>query len=731
MGSHAQQNEAVLRFGLRDRTMTDVLVRWPGGVLERLDLPRVGRVHDVPHPDPKQVPNLKLAAPEAEGDGWALQAFVRGKSLWTWAFDLDGDGDFETVLEPSSQGVRRAVVSDPDVREVAGPGRARRQPGVARGGLAAAAARLTRGQGSPVHYRAMRVPTTLLCLLLVAPAGRLRAARRSSTRTTSTGRCTSPRTSPGARRAGRTCGRRSAPRPIPCCERCENGRQLQGARPPARARAASCWGSQDEECFWKRHAWSWGIRVQPVLGGRGVRPLRRADRRTRPEGPRDAPEPDRDRGRLEQAAALDRGLAALLRRHRHPPEAQGPDRGRRAAGRLGPRGGAPLRAALRAGLQRLRPLLRQARAASASRWPCTCTRRRATWSRSRRSYLGSPRTDMLYGGGSNRIAGGFAGNGFVASLQEQRDDTEPPRALPTHDRPHPVLVLAEGERRREGLPQVGASSAWRTSWRSCSPSRRTTSPSARNETTAPTGQRQGLGQEGEGARAPQPGPDRDVLRPRVDGRLVVRGPRPRVVDHGPHAQGGSRALAEGARAAPRRRGRGRRVQERPRDHARRVQRALEGPPHRQAPDDGRDPSATRARARRSPGARERRRIRQTEDEDVLAGLIRGLDRIDDVKTARVVVEQLDHDVGPRPRDDPGRARCARRTPEVMEYLLGEALENTGAAGAGRRGARARHAEVRSRREGPGVPARGPALAGARRGGVGASGRSATRSRSRS
>ncbi|MDA1194662.1 MAG: HEAT repeat domain-containing protein [Planctomycetota bacterium] len=37
-------------------------------------------------------------------------------------------------------------------------------------------------------------------------------------------------------------------------------------------------------------------------------------------------------------------------------------------------------------------------------------------------YLGSANTDMLYGGGTTRIGGGFAFNGFVGSLQEQRSD---------------------------------------------------------------------------------------------------------------------------------------------------------------------------------------------------------------------------------------------------------------------------------------------------------------------
>jgi len=39
-------------------------------------------------------------------------------------------------------------------------------------------------------------------------------------------------------------------------------------------------------------------------------------------------------------------------------------------------------------------------------------------------YLGNARTDMLYGGGSTKIAGGFAFNGFVGSLQEQKSDQD-------------------------------------------------------------------------------------------------------------------------------------------------------------------------------------------------------------------------------------------------------------------------------------------------------------------
>ena len=39
-------------------------------------------------------------------------------------------------------------------------------------------------------------------------------------------------------------------------------------------------------------------------------------------------------------------------------------------------------------------------------------------------YLGSARTDMLYGGGTTRVAGGFCFNGFVGSLQESGSDDD-------------------------------------------------------------------------------------------------------------------------------------------------------------------------------------------------------------------------------------------------------------------------------------------------------------------
>jgi hypothetical protein len=113
MGSHTQQNEAVLRFGLKGREVEEVWVRWPGGVVWQLDVPALERVHDIAYPKTK-IPEVTIDEPEAkEGGGFALRARAKGTATWRWVFDLDGDGNFETT---SKNG--RAEVTDGDPREV-------------------------------------------------------------------------------------------------------------------------------------------------------------------------------------------------------------------------------------------------------------------------------------------------------------------------------------------------------------------------------------------------------------------------------------------------------------------------------------------------------------------------------------------------------------------------------------------------------------------------------------
>ncbi len=56
--------------------------------------------------------------------------------------------------------------------------------------------------------------------------------------------------------------------------------------------------------------------------------------------------------------------------------------------------------------------------------PCAIylLRRSSTMERIQAAYFGSPRTNIVYGGGSKRIAGGYPFNGFATSLQKSRSD---------------------------------------------------------------------------------------------------------------------------------------------------------------------------------------------------------------------------------------------------------------------------------------------------------------------
>ncbi len=95
MGSHAQQGESVLRFGLRGRSLEAVWVRWPGGIVQKLAKAEPGAVHVLRHPDAK-IPELLVETTTDEADGTrAVKARVRGSRLWKIAFDRDHDGEFE------------------------------------------------------------------------------------------------------------------------------------------------------------------------------------------------------------------------------------------------------------------------------------------------------------------------------------------------------------------------------------------------------------------------------------------------------------------------------------------------------------------------------------------------------------------------------------------------------------------------------------------------------------
>ena len=57
--------------------------------------------------------------------------------------------------------------------------------------------------------------------------------------------------------------------------------------------------------------------------------------------------------------------------------------------------------------------------------------------------------------GRGRSAGGFCANGFATSLDDDDRRPRPARVRPPHDRPHPLLVLAQVSRRHQEVPEVG------------------------------------------------------------------------------------------------------------------------------------------------------------------------------------------------------------------------------------------------------------------------------------
>ncbi len=108
MGSHAQQNEGLLRFGLRGRKLRAAWVRWPGGLVQHLKKPKLGQVHAVSFDFPRGVlrgkplhmPRIEIQMPERvfAGSEVTFRAKTAGKQppRTKWTADLDGDGVFET-----------------------------------------------------------------------------------------------------------------------------------------------------------------------------------------------------------------------------------------------------------------------------------------------------------------------------------------------------------------------------------------------------------------------------------------------------------------------------------------------------------------------------------------------------------------------------------------------------------------------------------------------------------
>jgi hypothetical protein len=116
MGSHAQQNEGVLRFGLAGREVVSAWARWPGGVLRRVRKAEPGKVHEVRHPE-GTLPTLELPEPEPAEDGaLVFRPKSRSAAGFALSFVLEGAGTLEADAKSGVARVRLAGPADLRVR---------------------------------------------------------------------------------------------------------------------------------------------------------------------------------------------------------------------------------------------------------------------------------------------------------------------------------------------------------------------------------------------------------------------------------------------------------------------------------------------------------------------------------------------------------------------------------------------------------------------------------------
>ena len=193
-------------------------------------------------------------------------------------------------------------------------------------------------------------------------------------------------------------------------------------KPRPKGTSGECWGSQKEECFWKRHAYSYGIDCSEcwkdsdctlcdaLIGKPNPKIKEMLDRQMGIE------QPPKSRGTM--VIAITKHFYVVTDIHRRL--------------KIKTDGGAP-RVASAHEVAHLYVERCERAYADFEHWfggnvrqggpmgVYLMTKQRRAEEYAER-YLGSARTDMIYGGGTTRIGGGFAFNGFVGSLGEERND---------------------------------------------------------------------------------------------------------------------------------------------------------------------------------------------------------------------------------------------------------------------------------------------------------------------
>jgi HEAT repeat protein len=428
----------------------------------------------------------------------------------------------------------------------------------------------------------------------------------------------------------------------PPADKCRCGCCLAGGTCEARDRpkgtSGVCWGSAREECFWKRHAYSWKIQCSEcwkdescdacdaLIGGRDAKVREVLERQI-------ALETRGNKGTLVVAVSPHFYVVTDLERQVKVPTEGGAPRVASAheiahlyaqrceiaysdfdhwfGGRI--QLGKPMAVYLVAKNQR------KEQVAS--------------------SYFGNPRTNMLYGGGSDRVGGGFSGNGFVGSLQDQRDDLGL-HAYCRHMIGHILFSCWVSVSPHERECPIWAFSGAAHFLQKLLPEHADEATYCSNEVAAPSGSPKDWDKKARAMAARNLDPietffGRDSLgRFSYDDRvrawsimdLCLREDNERwlkALTAIRHSAEENAAFKEGMSLSAD-------------DFQRRWVDRLTGKRDTMGEirkDASEDPD--------EPGNRERRRIRETQEPDVLSGLIRGLERVDDPRTAAAVVARLD------------------------------------------------------------------------------------------
>jgi Mg-chelatase subunit ChlD len=443
------------------------------------------------------------------------------------------------------------------------------------------------------------------------------------------------------------------------------------SKPRPRGTSGVCWGSQRKECFWKRHAYSWGIKCSECWADEECtacdeligKPDDKVKATLAQQMKVEAPVKGKP-GRMVIAYSPHFYIVTDIHRKLKVPT----------------EGGAPRVASshevAHLYLERCEKAFEDfvhwfgGESRQTGRMGVYLMTKQSRAEQYAEKYLGSARTDMLYGGGSTRIGGGFAFNGFVGSLGEQRSD-EALHAYCRHMIGHILFstwIKVNGKEKY--CPKWAFIGSAHFLEKLLEP-HRDYATFCSNETTAPSGSPKDWDKKARGLAGRRLDPIETFFSRNSMGAMkyidhirawslmdtCLREDRERwlvVLKHLRWGDDEGAALKEGMGLTP------------DQFHNRWVDRMK-----------GKRPTMGEIRRDTTgdpdePGRKERARIQAEQDAEVLAGMVRGVHAVDDLRLAKVIVGRLDHE-SDLVRETIQLVMQRVEKPEILQWLREEAL----------------------------------------------------------